>query len=105
MSSKNTPSPCRRRLSSLRGTFSPAHPGCGLPGSATTGWGGATVVSVTGGRALDRFDDVHIAGAAAQIALDRLADLLLARVRIRTQQRRRAHQHPRCAIAALQRVV
>ena len=39
------------------------------------------------------------------LPLDRLADLVLGRARVLAQQRGRAHQHPRRAVAALERVV
>ena len=54
---------------------------------------------------LHGLDDVPVAGAAADVALQRLLDLVLGRARVRAQQRRRAHQHPRRAVAALERVV
>src|SRR5690606_31863783 len=54
---------------------------------------------------LDRPDDVVITRAAAEIALEILADLLLARVRVVLEQRRRAHHHPRRAVAALEAVM
>src|SRR5438034_6730418 len=54
---------------------------------------------------LDGLHNVHVAGAAANIPLNGLADLVLARCRVRAQERRRAHQHPRRAVAALERVV
>ena len=56
------------------------------------------------GRPADRADDVLVAGAAADRAGDRGADLLLGRVRVLVEQRARGHQHPRRAEAALQRV-
>src|SRR6478609_2213658 len=51
---------------------------------------------------LDRLDDVVIAGAAADIAVERLADLLFARLRVVGEQLHRRHHHPRRAEAALQ---
>ena len=54
---------------------------------------------------LHGFDDVPVAGAAADVALQRLLDLVLGRARVLAQQRGRAHQHPRRAVAALERVV
>ena len=52
----------------------------------------------------DRIDDLLVAGAAAQVAADRLADLLLGRPRVGVEQRLRRDQHARRAVAALQRV-
>ena len=52
-----------------------------------------------------RLDDLAVAGAAAQHAGERVADLGLARPRIRAQQRLGAHQHARRADAALRRAV
>src|SRR5216683_32952 len=48
---------------------------------------------------------VQVTRAAAQVAGDRLADLLLARVLVALEQRRARHQHSRRAVAALQRVL
>src|SRR5215217_1585483 len=53
---------------------------------------------------LDRLDDVVVAGAAADVAVERLADLLLARLRVVGEQLHRRHHHPRRAEAALQAV-
>src|SRR3954454_1634853 len=50
-------------------------------------------------------DDVVVARAAAEVAGERLADLLLARVRVLGQQVRPRHDHPRRAVAALEPVV
>src|SRR5215831_12827995 len=57
------------------------------------------------GGVLHRLDDVHIAGAAAQVARDRLADLLLARVLVAREERAGGHEHSRRAEAALQTVL
>ena len=53
----------------------------------------------------DGFDDVHVPGAAADVPLERDPDVVLRRVRIPLEESGRAHQHPRRAVAALQRVV
>ena len=50
-------------------------------------------------------DDVVVAGAAAEVALEPVADLLLGRVRVLLQQRDRRHDEARRAEAALQRVL
>ena len=52
-------------------------------------------------RFLDRFVDLHVPRAAAQIARNRLLDPLAAGVRILVEQRLRRHQDARRAIAAL----
>src|SRR5664279_4398718 len=53
---------------------------------------------------LDRLDDVVVAGAAADVAVEALADLLLARLRVVGEQLHRRHHHARRAEAALQAV-
>ena len=53
---------------------------------------------------LDRPDDRGVAGAAADLSGDGLADGVLARVGIAVQQGARGHQHPGRAEAALQAV-
>ena len=57
------------------------------------------------GRLLDRLDDVHVAGAAAEVAADPLPDLLLVRVRVLVEQPGRLHDHARRAEAALEAVL
>ena len=52
-----------------------------------------------------RLDDVVVAGAAAEVALEALAHLGLGRVRVLVEQRDRRHDHARRAEAALQAVV
>ena len=56
-------------------------------------------------RILHGFDDVLIAGATAEIAVERVADLLVARVRAAVEQIDRRHDHARCAEAALKPVL
>src|SRR6266568_2234159 len=51
---------------------------------------------------LYRLDDVDVAGAAAQVARDANADLLLGGVRIMLQERQAGHHHSRRAIATLE---
>src|SRR5690606_5952218 len=58
-----------------------------------------------GGRRLDRFDDVVVTRAAAEIALQPLADLALGRAGVALEQVRRRHHHARRAEAALQAVI
>src|SRR4029078_7429292 len=101
MSSTKTPSPCVSRLSSLRGTFWPDHVFCG----ATTSAGAVSIVVVLrlapplhrrssrrlrscGAPSnlrpcrLDRLEDVPVAGAAADVALQAFPDLLVGRARM-----------------------
>src|SRR5260221_11527784 len=52
-------------------------------------------------RFLDRFVDLLVAGAAAQVPRDRFLDSLAARVRLALEQRLRRHQDPGGAVAAL----
>ena len=51
---------------------------------------------------LDRPDDLVVAGAAAEVAGDGVADLVLARLRVALQQGDGGHDHPGGADAALQ---
>src|SRR5687767_285172 len=93
MSSVNRPRPVMKRRSSLRLTEAP------MPLLAM-----ASAPHVRGGR-LDRLDDIVIAGAAAQIAIEPLPDLPLRGIRLALEQVDRAHDHARRAEAALQRMV
>src|SRR6059036_3419349 len=56
------------------------------------------------GRGPNRGDDVLVAGAAAEIALERVPDLGVARMRVLTQQVGGGHDHSRGAEPALQSV-
>src|SRR5260370_38490450 len=66
------------------------------------GMGGLLLLS---GGALHRLDDVEIAGAAAEVARERLADLELARVRVPLEARAGGLKHARRPLAALQAVL
>src|SRR5918996_5991163 len=55
--------------------------------------------------ALDRLDDVHVAGAAAHVPGDRPADLLFRRIGVSLQQGRADEHHRRRAEAALKPVL
>src|SRR5262245_35504173 len=57
------------------------------------------------GGPLDRLDDVVVAGAAAEVALELVPDLLLGCVRVPLDQLHRRHDHARRAEAALQPVL
>src|SRR5688500_10455546 len=102
----------RRRLTPLAapGSPGPYYTYCPLrPGTASDARGtrepGRSTLCESRVRAHDRLDDVHVAGAAADVALDCRPRLLLGRLRVLLEQRRRAHQHPRRAVAALERVM
>src|SRR5215204_3568904 len=53
---------------------------------------------------LHRLDDVVVARTAAEVAIEPVADLLLARLRVARQEVGRRHDHPRRAVAALEAV-
>src|SRR5215813_11525526 len=57
------------------------------------------------GRVLDGLDDVDVAGAAAEIPRDRLANLLLARILVPLEQRDARHHHSRGTVAPSQDVL
>ena len=57
------------------------------------------------GRAPHGPDDVLVSGAPAQVALEPFPDLLVVRMRVGAQQVGRGHDHPRRAVAALERVL
>src|ERR687896_2342970 len=63
-----------------------------------------TASPLPGGGVPPRLDDPQIAGAAAEVPRQRLAQLLLPRVRILAQHRLHRHQEPRGAEPALERV-
>src|SRR3954462_7827731 len=52
-----------------------------------------------------RAHDVVVAGAAAEVALEPVADLFLARVRVAPEEVGGGHDHAGRAVAALERVV
>ncbi len=54
-------------------------------------------------RGLDRLDDLRVAGAPAQVASDRLPDLVLGRLGVVGEERLGGHDHARRAVAALRR--
>src|SRR5215470_6602153 len=89
MSSTYTPCPCSRRPSSLRGSDCPAQR-CGSAGASTSTRSGETVVSLIvdllARRGLDGLDDVPVAGAPADVPLERAAYLLVARARVALEQ-------------------
>src|SRR5581483_8320075 len=125
MSSTKTPCPCRSRRSSLRGTFWPDQVFSVSGASTCVGASVVVVLIFRSGAAqvgasalrrapsslrslrgrLDGLEDVPVARAAADVALQRLLDLVVGRARVVAQERGRAHQHPRRAVAALKRVV
>src|SRR5437773_11728854 len=56
-------------------------------------------------RVVDRLHDVHVAGAAAEVPGDGLADLHLGRLRVRGEERDGRHHHSGRAEPALQPVL
>src|SRR5829696_3204449 len=56
------------------------------------------------GGLLDRLDDPQVARAAAEVARERLAELLIARLRVLAKERLHRHEEARRAEAALERV-
>ncbi len=62
---------------------------------------GATPCCVERGGVFHRLDDFHVAGAAADVAAERLQDFVVARVGIFPQQPGRGHDEARRAVAAL----
>src|SRR5690606_37388963 len=57
------------------------------------------------GRVLDRLHDVLVASAAAEVALQPVANLLFGRIRVALEQVGRGHDHAGRAVAALQAVL
>ena len=57
------------------------------------------------GGGADRDDDVLVPGAATEVALDRVADLVVGRIRVTVEQVDGGHDHARRAEAALQAVL
>lgn len=53
------------------------------------------------GSLLDSIDDLHVAGASAEIPCDRLFDIVARRIRINVEQRSRGDQHSGRADSAL----
>src|SRR5262245_57083063 len=128
MSSTKTPWPCSRRPSSFRGMLWPCHGFCSGGASGSTRSGATTVSlnvpapgtgkagtsalwslrqaygssSLLTGRRPDRVDDVPVAGATAEVPLQPLADLVVARARVPFEQRRRGDEHAGRAVTALQ---
>src|SRR2546428_8898964 len=92
MLSTNVPRPVRSLRSSLRATLSPIHVF-------------VSVTAISAPHGLDGLDDVLVAGAAAEVALERLPHLVLARRGILLEQGHGGEHHPRGAEAALQRVL
>src|SRR5438874_10014631 len=92
MLSTNEPCPVRSLRSSLRATLWPIQV-C------------VPVAAISRPHGLDGLDDVLIARAAAEVPLERLADLSLARRGILVEQADDRHDHPGRAEAALQRVL
>ena len=77
--------------------------GHGLLGAGLGGRGGTRLHLRR--RVLNRSDDVLVAGAAAEVALEPEAHLLLAGIRVLLEQVDGAHDHARRAVAALEGVL
>src|SRR5439155_11556647 len=92
MLSTNVPLPVRSFRSSLRATLVPIHV-C------------VSVAAMSAPHGLDGLDDVLVAGAAAEVALERAANLGLARRRVLLEKADGREHHARGAVAALQRVL
>src|SRR2546427_10287680 len=75
-----------------------------LSGSGVDGGRGGGPGTHRGGGFPDRGDDVVVAGAAADVALDRVADLFVRRVGVAGEEIGRGHDHSGGAEAALQAV-
>src|SRR5438067_10315501 len=56
------------------------------------------------GRLRDGIKDVRVAGASAEVAFERVRDLVARRFRILREQMRGGHDHPRRAVPALEAV-
>src|SRR5207248_2987853 len=86
-------------------TLSVASTACASPLNVGMRWRRGLRLCPRPGGVLDRLDDVHVAGAAANVARDRPTDLFLARVGVALEQRRAHQHHARRAEAALQAVL
>src|SRR5438067_837479 len=92
MLSTKEPRPVRSLRSSLRATLRPIQLR-------------VSVAAISRPHGLDGLDNVLIAGAAAEVALEPLADLRLGRRGVLVEQADDRHDHPGGAEAALQRVL
>src|ERR1700730_1915601 len=108
MSSTYRPCPVIRRGSSRRWILAPII--CVTAMASAPPRGGLTRGLRLGAahrlrRGLHRLDDVHVAGAPAEVAFEAPADLVLGRVRILLEQVRGGHDEAWRAVAALQAVL
>ena len=78
---------------------------CSPPGSGVDGGGGRGAGSHQRRRLANRGDDVVVARAAADVALDRVADLFVARVGVAGEEVGCGHDHAGCAEPALEAVL
>src|SRR5215813_1135166 len=92
MLSTNEPCPVRSLRSSLRATLVPIHVR-------------ASVLAMSAPHGLDGPDDVLVARAAAEVALERAPDLGLGRRRVVLEEAHGREHHPRGAVAALEGVL
>src|SRR5262245_41063886 len=72
-----------------------------LRGAGQGGGVGGLLAAQAGGRQLDGLEDLEVAGAAAEIARQRLRDLGAGGLRVLAQQGLRPQQEARDAVAAL----
>src|SRR3954466_1190040 len=115
MSAVYWPAPRRKRVSSLRSMRAPMSPaGRAVPAAparsrTVESRSLMSVMAISSGHLgqalLHGLHDVVITGAAAKVAVERLADLLLARVRVFPRQAHGREHHAGRAEAALQSVV
>src|SRR5229473_521179 len=106
-SSTKCPSPLTSRGSSRRWILAPIMVVTAMSAPPCGGLGGGRGRRAAhgGGRRLHRLDDVHVARAAAEVALEALANLVIGRVRVLLEQVGRGHDHSRGAVAALEPVL
>src|ERR1043166_2739918 len=104
-SSTNDPVPVMSRGSSRRLIPLPKSVAIFAPPPSGRGRGRGRGLAHGGGRGADRLDDVLVAGAAAEGALQGVADLLLVRRGVGRQEIRGAHDDPRGAEPALETVL
>src|SRR5216683_2911296 len=103
MSSMYRPCPVMRRGSSRRWILAPIMVVTAMSAPPRGGLRGRLGCRAAhgGGRRLHRLDDVHVARAAAEVALEAFANLVIGRVRVLLEQVGRSHDHARGAVAAL----
>src|SRR5262249_28999962 len=99
-SSENQSSP-KPSSSARRAVRTMPSGGMWLPSTAPTGGRSAPGLAELGGGGHDGLDDLAVAGAAAEVARQREANVVLRRIGPLREQRRCRHEHARSAEAAL----